>query len=632
MNDYLNESFDTLKIITDQSPIGIFIIQDGIFKYFNKKFTENVGYTPEEIKAWAPNEFIKTVHPDDREFVSEQARKKQAGDPDVINQYLYRSIRKDGKINWIEVFSKIINYEGRPADLVMTVNIKDRIEAEQKSKESEDKYQNILENMMDGYYETDLSGKLLYANTSFCKILGYSKEEMIGKDNRLVYDKKSREILSDIFSQVHETGIPRSPTGMVKVITLKKKLIYFEGSIDLLYDSEGNKIGFYGVVRDITQRKIAEQKLKESEEKFRNIAEQSLMDITIIQDGLFKYFNDRVAELNEYTREEVKNWAPNEFLKVIHPEDRELVSEQARKKQAGNLDVINQYKYRTITKTGRIRWNELFSKTITYEDRPADLVMSHEITDRIIAEEKLKDSKEKYRRAYNQAEFYKDLFIHDMNNILQSLYSSIQLIDMDLEEIRENNDIRELNDIMDRQIKRGIKLISNVHKLSQLDNHEISIEEVDVFEVLNRSFEFLKNSFQDKKIQIKCDISNEKILILGNELLQDVFENILINSVRYNDNDIVEIIIKASPVEQDNTPYWKLEFIDNGKGIEDERKERVLTRVDLDSKSTYGMGLGLSLVKKIIENYDGKIWIEDKVEGNYSKGTKVILLIKKGGY
>ncbi len=369
--------------------------------------------------------------------------------------------------------------------------------------------------------------------------------------------------------------------------------------------------------------------LDESMETFKIITEQSLVGIIIIQDGLFKYFNDRLTKTTGYSAEEIKRWTPNEFAKTIYPEDREFIMEMARKKQAGDPEVPYQYSYRAIRKNGEVYWVEVFSKTIIYKGRPADFLMGYEITDKVKADQKLIETKEKYQKAYHQAEFYKDLFIHDINNTLQSLYSSIQLLEIGLENIQENNEMKELINIMDRQIKRGVNLISNVRKLSQLEEHEISIREIDLLEFLKRSIEFIKNSFQERKIQIKIDVFNEKMLVKGNELLQDVFENILINSVRHNNNDIVEIIIKTLQIEQDDTTYYKLEFIDNGIGIEDQRKESVLSRADLDSKTTYGMGLGLSLVKKIIENFGGKIWIEDRVKNDYSKGINVNLLLSE---
>ena len=119
------------------------------------------------------------------------------------------------------------------------------------------------------------------------------------------------------------------------------------------------------------------------------------------------------------------------------------------------------------------------------------------------------------------------------------------------------------------------------------------------------------------------------IYILGNDLLQDVFENILINSIVHNNNRKITISILISEFEEKEVRYYKLEFIDNGVGIEDSRKEKVLYRIDPDSNITFGMGLGLSLVRQIITNYSGKILIKDAVEGNSSRGTNVILLIPK---
>ncbi|MFX1365969.1 MAG: PAS domain S-box protein [Promethearchaeota archaeon] len=502
-NDDLNRLIENFKIISEQSLFGIIIIQDGKLKYFNKRVSETSGYSKEEIESWAPNDFLNTIHPEDREFVAEQARKRQLADPDVIDQYKYRTIRKNGEIAWIEIFTKTVNYEGRPAILAMTYNITEKVKAEQQLKESEEKFSKAFNsNALAMCITTFKEGIVIEANKAFLDILDISENDFKGKT-----------IL---------------------------------------------ELGGWG-----------------SDQSWRETALKTL---------------------------ENKGMILNFESEIISP-----------------------------TGTGESKFGLFSFVKIELNKKPFVLTIINDITRLKLAERKLKDSKEKYLRAYNQAEFYKDLFIHDINNTLQSLYSSIQLIDMDLEDSRKNNNIKELIDIVYRQINRGTKLVSNVRKLSQLEEHEISIEEVELFDFLNRSIEFLKNSFQERKIQINIDIINEKILVRGNELLQDVFENILINSVRHNNNDIVEIIIKTSQVEQDGTTFYKLEFIDNGIGIEDERKESVLSRVYSDSKTTYGMGLGLTLVKKIIENYGGKIWIEDKVEGDYSKGTNVILLIQKGG-
>jgi len=104
----------------------------------------------------------------------------------------------------------------------------------------------------------------------------------------------------------------------------------------------------------------------------------------------------------------------------------------------------------------------------------------------------------------------------------------------------------------------------------------------------------------------------------------------LFNAIKHNNEPIPEILIKISKLQKDERNYIRIEFIDNGRGIEGNRKKSIFKRGFNDDRSTSGMGLGLSLVKKIIESYDGDIWVEDKVEGDYTKGSKFIVLIPEG--
>ena len=108
---------------------------------------------------------------------------------------------------------------------------------------------------------------------------------------------------------------------------------------------------------------------------------------------------------------------------------------------------------------------------------------------------------------------------------------------------------------------------------------------------------------------------------------QEVVDNILINSVKYNDKESIDIIIKIKQERKDDKNYIKVEFIDNGMGIKDDRKDIIFKRGYREFKGEKGMGLGLSLVKKIVNNYNGKIWVEDKVDGDYSQGSKFVVLI-----
>ncbi len=233
------------------------------------------------------------------------------------------------------------------------------------------------------------------------------------------------------------------------------------------------------------------------------------------------------------------------------------------------------------------------------------------------------------KAALNQAEFYKDILAHDINNILQNILSASDLIDTNQEgEIKQTiNKGGELTNMIKEQVERGAKLISNVRSLSQIEKHEVSFNTVEIISTLQTSIEFLQNSYQDKKINIQVNSEQKNFNIQGNVLTQDLFENILINAVRHNKNDVINIEIKVSTEMQNNSNHCKIEFIDNGVGISRKKKLTLFEKTPVKKRSGSGMGLGLSLVKKIVDSYNGKIEIKDRIEGDYSKGTNFIIFL-----
>jgi signal transduction histidine kinase len=237
---------------------------------------------------------------------------------------------------------------------------------------------------------------------------------------------------------------------------------------------------------------------------------------------------------------------------------------------------------------------------------------------------RIKKQNRKLHEAYKREEFYKDIFSHDINNILQSLLSGIQacyyLYD-DPETLKKNLAI------MKSEIIRGVNLVLNIRKLSQLEKEEFSLEKCEVIQILKDSIKNIRNTFFDKSIIINLHQNHEKLFVKANQLLEDVFENILINAVRHNKKEVPKIDISISKKEHDKKKFIKFEFLDNATGIKDSMKKRVFRRYGRGHKSIHGMGLGLSLVKKIVDSYNGDIWVENRVEEDYSKGSNFIVLI-----
>ncbi len=231
------------------------------------------------------------------------------------------------------------------------------------------------------------------------------------------------------------------------------------------------------------------------------------------------------------------------------------------------------------------------------------------------------------RRAFEQLIFYKDLFSHDIRNIIQVIHGTTELY------THYKSKIDEL-DLIDHAIKpihkatnEAIRLISNVEKLSELEEaFLVSLKKVDLSKTLEEAIYSIRMGFQGKEIKTDIDYFMEGLKVEANELLIDVFQNILNNAVKYNKNEKIEINIKVTKEQLDHNNYIKVEFIDNGIGIKDELKEKIFRRGFKELKGEKGMGIGLSIVKKLMERYNGLIKVEDKIKGDYSKGSNFILL------
>ena len=163
--------------------------------------------------------------------------------------------------------------------------------------------------------------------------------------------------------------------------------------------------------------------------------------------------------------------------------------------------------------------------------------------------------------------------------------------------------------------------------MSQLEEEDMQTQPTDVCRLMRNSIDFINKAYNGKVIKINDACEKDHLIANANGLLQDVFDNILINSIKYNEHPNIEISIKASRILFDDTNFIKMEFSDNGIGVPDDRKEIVFKRGNRELKGSKGMGIGLSLVKKIMKGYNGKIWVEDKVKGDFSKGSNFILLI-----
>jgi len=531
----------------------------------------------------------------------------------------------DGRV-WLVKGFPVFDEKGNVIAAVEITNEITQIkQAEEKLKDSELQYRNTIDSMGDAIHVIDKDLRLILINPAIIRwleVLGL-QTDVIGKKLNEAFPFLSEKVL-DEYKQVLDSG----ETLITDEETFIKGKTYFTESRKIPIISKGKINQIVTIVRDFGERKISEQKLKASEKKFRHLFDTSPYGIVLLD------LKGTIIDCNTSTNSFLSNhtiddligrnfreiWFLHEKNKNLIPFFENVIGRVINGEKIKNLEFpINR-------SLGGIIWvNSSISLTKVGDESLIQFILE-DISDKKKAATELKESEKRYREAFNRSNFYKDLFAHDINNIFQNIQSSTELLSLLLDEMnitKGNNFV----DIIKDQIIRGSTLISNVRKLSEIEEIESPLKKVELFGVLNEVKNYIIKSFQNRKINLEILSDEKQIFVNANAILTDVFENILINAIRYNQNSLIELMIKVSKDISDGKNFIRIEFIDNGIGIPNEMKEKVFQRGYNHKGIIKGLGLGLTLVKKVIGIYNGQIWVEDKINGDYTQGSKFIILI-----
>ena len=224
------EDEDLHKILVINSPIGIYVLQNGRFKFVNSKFQEYTGFSEEEL---LDREALGLVHPEDREMVRQNAILMLKGKLSL--PYEYRSINKKGSIMWIMETVASITYGGQRATLGNHMDITKQKDSEEALRKSEERFRTIIETIEEGYLEVDLDGNNTFFNESYLKITGYMRDEFIGMNLRKYIDQEDVPKLFQTFDEVRKTG-KASRSIELKFIKKGGTRRYAETSVVLIRD------------------------------------------------------------------------------------------------------------------------------------------------------------------------------------------------------------------------------------------------------------------------------------------------------------------------------------------------------------------------------------------------------------
>ncbi|HEY3276710.1 MAG TPA: PAS domain S-box protein, partial [Syntrophorhabdaceae bacterium] len=258
--------------------------------------------------------------------------------------------------------------------------------------------QALIDSIPDPIYYKDGNGKYLNCNKAFAMVLGKEREQIVG---RTVFDLHPLDLArhyQEKDSQLFQNpGVQTYEASFMYADGMRHDVIFVKGTF---LDKEGAIGGLIGVIRDITERRRAETRLSESEERYRIAIEHSNDGVGILKGDHHVYVNQRYLEIFGYDK--VEEPLKKNIFNTVHPDDREKVRAINRARQKGE-PVPSRYEFKGVRKDGSPIHVEVSATEITYRDEPAGLVYLRDVTERKIALDKLQESESKYRTLFDHA-------------------------------------------------------------------------------------------------------------------------------------------------------------------------------------------------------------------------------------
>jgi two-component system cell cycle sensor histidine kinase/response regulator CckA len=318
--------------------------------------------------------------------------------PEEIKQFAVSlSAKWQQEVELGKIQAELENHvEERTTDLTKTNEqlkreIEERRRAEEELRKSEERYRSILENIEEGYFEVDLAGNFTFTNDSLCRIAGYNRDKLIGMNNRDYTTPATAKKMYRVFSKTYKTG---EPARIVDYDIFRKdgSTRTLELSASLMTDSTGKPAGFRGVVRDVTERKQAEEALRESEERYRSLFQNNHTVMLLIDPETADIVDANPAACSFY------GWGHEELTSKKISDINTLTEEQVFQEiERAKSEQSQHFFFRHRLARGEIVDVEVFSGPITLHGKKLLYSIVHDVTERKQAIEALRDSEEKYR-------------------------------------------------------------------------------------------------------------------------------------------------------------------------------------------------------------------------------------------
>ena len=598
----------------------VYIVDDkGKIKFISKVWEESTGYLKEEcIDKYFSDFIVPESYQNAIDIFKRQLKGEDAG---VFELQFYN---KNGEILTIETLEKLV-WKG---DRIVEVHgigrdITKRKRDEELLRSSEEKYRTILENIDDGYFEVDITGSFTFFNDSMCRILGYSRDEMLGINNRKYMNLDTAKDVFRVFNEVFRTKKARRSFDW-ELISKDKNKIFVSTSVTPVFDNKENVVGFRGIARDITEKRRSEEALRESEEKFRNLFESSMdtiylssvegkfIDINPAGEGLLGYSVDELLEL-DIIEIYMNNEDRKRFQKTIEEEGSVRDYEITLKKKDGTLiDCL-------VTAT--IRSND-DGNMIGYQGIIRDISEKKRLEGQLIAAQKME-----------AIGTLAGGIAHDFNNILSTILGYSSYLKSKVPE--GDTTLHQGLEVIENSSVRASELTSQLLAYSR--RGKLEVRKINMNRIINSIYQLISKTFE-KSIEIAIETEMGLKSVEGDESqLNQVVMNLAINSKdamprggklkikTYSENGFEGITMDDFTIEPGD--YACLVVTDTGIGMDEETRRRVFDPYFTTRKEKGGTGLGMSMVYGIVKGHNGYINIQSAPE----EGTEVMIYLPAVG-
>lgn len=496
------------------------------------------------------------------------------------------------------------------------VGIGHDITARKRSEELLQKLNQAIYNSQEVIFMTDKDGIFTFVNPAFTQIYGFPAEDVVGKTTPRILN--SGIFTKEDFKSFWDTILSKQSVPEAEYLNKCKdgKLINIEGSADPIINTNGDLIGFLGIHRDITKRKLAEDAIRESEEKFKNAFQYSAIGIALISpEGKWLKVNSKVCEIVGYSEEELLSMT---FRHITHPDDLTTDLNFVKQLLAGEIETYSMEK-RYLQKEGDIIW-VLLSVSLVRDKGGSPLFFISQIrdvTDRKRAEKEIQETNEELIKINNEKDKFFSIIAHDLKSPFNSIVGFSKLL---LEQIKTNdyNGIEKYTGIILQSSQSAMDLLTNLMQWSQSQTGrlEFNPEFFEFVELIKDVERLLIGAAEQKSIKIFKTLPSNAPIIADKDMISTIMRNLVSNAIKFTNTGG-----KITITVQDYQNILTISVHDTGIGIPPEAIDK-LFNIDSEystsgTQNEKGTGLGLILCKEFVEKHGGKIWVESE-EGNGS--------------